>query len=54
LYEQENIYDFKQLVFYFNRDKNELKEWIDKNIYSIDPTAEKQITSDNFNKVYNR
>ncbi|MCL2038832.1 MAG: hypothetical protein FWG85_00200 [Bacteroidetes bacterium] len=54
LYESDNLYDFKQLVFYFKKDKTELKEWIDRNIYSVGPSEAKQITSDNFNKVYNR
>ena len=33
---QENIYDFKQLVFYFNKDKNELEDWIANNILTVD------------------
>jgi hypothetical protein len=48
------LYDLKQLIFYFKKDKNELKEWINNNVYVDEPAGPKEITDENFSKVYSR
>ena len=53
LFHQENLHDFKELVFYFDKDKKDLKDWINNNLLSEEATGPIKITDGNFNKVYN-
>jgi len=53
LIEQENIYDFKELVFYYKKNKNELREWINNNIFIDELEGPLKIDDTNFQKVYN-
>ena len=54
LYEYENLYDFKQLVFHFKKDKKLLQDWINANITIDEAKGPTRITDENFHKVYNR
>ena len=54
LFQNETLFEFKPTLFYFDKNKNELKEWIKEYIRTDQPTGPKDITDQNFSKVYYR